>query len=110
MERLFIYGTLAPGEVNHDVLNDIPGVWEPATLTGELLKDGWGAEFGCPGIVPSEKGKEVDGYLFSSDELSAHWTMLDEFEGSGYKRVMVDVKIKGGEKIQAYVYALNLVD
>jgi len=85
-------------------------VWEPATLTGKLLKEGWGVEFGCPGIVPSENGEEVAGYLFSSNELAAHWAMLDEFEGSGYKRTLVTVKIEGGEKIQAYVYALNLAD
>ena len=39
--RLFVYGTLAPGRSNADVLADVPGVWEPATVTGTLLPEGW---------------------------------------------------------------------
>ena len=107
MERLFVYGTLAPGRRNHSVLEDIPGSWEKATLKGKLLNEGWGSEFGCPGIVPSDKGKEVEGFVFSSDHLPDHWLKLDEYEGTGYKRVPVLVKIESGERIEAYVYALN---
>jgi gamma-glutamylcyclotransferase (GGCT)/AIG2-like uncharacterized protein YtfP len=36
--------------------------------------------------------------------------MLDEYEGTGYKRVAVLVKTESGEKIEAYVYALNRAD
>ncbi|MDJ0777018.1 MAG: gamma-glutamylcyclotransferase family protein [Gammaproteobacteria bacterium] len=107
MERLFVYGTLAPGRPNHVVLEQIPGYWEKATLKGNLLDEGWGSEFGCPGIVPSEDGEEVEGYVFSSDHLRNHWPMLDEYEGTGYRRVPVLVKVESGEKIEACVYALN---
>lgn len=107
MERLFVYGTLAPGRLNHSVLEDIPGYWGTATLKGKLLDEGWGSELGCPGIVPSDEGEEVEGFIFSSDSLSKHWSMLDEYEGAGYKRVPVLVKTESGEKIEAYVYALN---
>ncbi|MDB9496336.1 gamma-glutamylcyclotransferase [Spirulina major CS-329] len=107
MERLFVYGTLAPGRPNHGVLEDIPGNWEAASLKGKLLDEGWGSEFGCPGIMPSDEGEEVEGFVFSSDHLSEHWSMLDEYEGTGYKRVAVLVKTESGEKIEAYVYALN---
>ena len=110
MERLFVYGTLAPGKANHTVLEAIPGSWETATLNGELLDEGWGATMGCPGIVPSEDGEEIEGYVLSSDRLSEHWAMLDEFEGDGYERGPVLVTIESGERIEAYVYALNLGD
>ncbi|MEO0354161.1 MAG: gamma-glutamylcyclotransferase family protein, partial [Cyanobacteria bacterium P01_A01_bin.3] len=56
MERLFVYGTLAPGRVNHGMLEAIPGSWRAATLKGKLLAEGWGSELGCPGIIPSEDG------------------------------------------------------
>lgn len=62
---------------------------------------------GCPGIVPSADGDEVDGYVFSSEYLSEHWAMLDEFEGDGYQRVSVLVSVNGGNKIEAYAYVLN---
>ena len=107
MERLFVYGTLAPGRANHSLLEDIPGIWEAATLKGKLLDDGWGSKLGCPGIAPSDEGEEVEGYVLTSEYLSEHWAMLDKFEGNGYKRVPVLVKIENGEKIEAYVYALN---
>jgi gamma-glutamylcyclotransferase (GGCT)/AIG2-like uncharacterized protein YtfP len=107
MERLFVYGTLAPGRPNHGVLANIPGTWEAASLKGKLLDEGWGSELGCPGIVPSDEGEEVEGFLFSSDHLSDQWSMLDEYEGTGYRRVSVLVKTESGENTEAYVYALN---
>jgi gamma-glutamylcyclotransferase (GGCT)/AIG2-like uncharacterized protein YtfP len=64
--RLFVYGTLAPGRPNEHVLADVPGEWEPATVTGTLFQEGWGAAVGYPGIVLDEHGGEVEGFLFSS--------------------------------------------
>jgi len=107
LERLFIYGTLAPGRVNHGVMEDIPGKWEKAVVKGKLLNEGWGADSGYPGIIPSDDGDEVEGYIFSSEHLSKHWAMLDDFEGSGYKRVLVIAKAETGENVESYVYALN---
>jgi len=71
MQRLFVYGTLAPGRANHKVLKSIPGSWETATLRRTLIQDGWGAEMGYPGIVPTEDGGEVEGFVFSSAHLAA---------------------------------------
>ena len=86
--RLFVDGTLAPGRPNEHVLAGIPGTGEPATVRGELLPQGWGAAVGFPAIVLGEDGPEVAGFVFSSDELDAHWERLDEFEGAGYERVL----------------------
>jgi hypothetical protein len=74
--RLFVYGTLAPGRPNEQVLADIPGEWEPATVAGTLHQEGWGAEVGYPGIVLEEHGGEVEGFLFSSESLAEHGTPL----------------------------------
>jgi len=107
MQRLFVYGTLAPGRANHNVLESISGSWEAATLKGTLLQEGWGAAMGCPGIVPTEDGGEVEGFVLSSAHLADHWPMLDELEGDGYERVAVKVKVNGTHEVEAYVYALN---
>ncbi len=107
MLRLFVYGTLAPGRANHDVLADIPGEWCGAVLKGRLLQEGWGAEQGCPGIVPADDGDEVAGHLLVSAQLEHHWSRLDAFEGDGYRRIEVSVRIDGGEQVDAFVYALN---
>lgn len=78
-----------------------------ATLKGTLLQEGWGAAMGCPGIVPTADGKEVEGYVFSSAHLTDHWQKLDAFEGAGYERVSVTVKVNGAHDVEAYVYALK---
>jgi len=105
--RLFVYGTLAPGRPNAHVLADVPGEWEPATVTGRLFQEGWGAAAGYPGIVLDENGDEIEGFLFTSDRLAEHWARLDEFEGDGYKRVVTMAKLKDGSGVDAYIYRLR---
>lgn len=105
-QRLFVYGTLAPGRPNAHVLADIPGNWEPATVTGRLVQQGWGATLGYPGIVVDGGTDIVEGFLFTSDALAEHWPRLDAFEGAGYERVLTSAKLLGGAEVPAYVYAL----
>jgi gamma-glutamylcyclotransferase (GGCT)/AIG2-like uncharacterized protein YtfP len=107
MHRLFVYGSLAPGRLNAHVLADVPGRWEPATVRGTLRNEGWGAELGHPGIVLAACGDEVEGLLFSSEHLPAHWARLDAFEGEGYERVMVEAKPAQGGSVDAHVYVLR---
>jgi gamma-glutamylcyclotransferase (GGCT)/AIG2-like uncharacterized protein YtfP len=105
--RLFVYGTLAPGRPNEHVLAEIPGEWEPATVTGRLLQEGWGAAIGYPGIVLDEHGDEIQGLLFSSESLQEHWGRLDEFEGEGYERVLTSARREDGTTVDVYIYALS---
>ena len=105
--RLFVYGTLAPGRPNEHVLADVPGTWEPATVKGTLLQEGWGAAVGYPGIVLDESGAEVHGLIFSSEELSAHWARLDEFEGGGYERIITSAELRDGTVVKAHIYVLK---
>ena len=105
--RLFVYGTLAPGRANAHVLAPVPGTWEPATVTGRLLPEGWGAAAGYPGIILDEQGGPVAGLLFTSDSLGEHWSRLDAFEGDGYRRVRTTVRRQDGTVVDAYVYALS---
>jgi gamma-glutamylcyclotransferase (GGCT)/AIG2-like uncharacterized protein YtfP len=105
-ERLFVYGTLAPGRPNAHMLADVPGRWQPAVVRGRLLAEGWGAAIGYPAIVLDEQGDEVRGLVFSSDALAAHWARLDDFEGEGYERVPTSARLDDGTVVEAYVYAL----
>ena len=107
VDRLFVYGTLGPGRPNEHVLDAIAGTWEPATITGTLRREGWGAAMGYPGIDLDEQGNEVKGFLFSSENLSSRWAALDEFEGDGYVRVQAKVQLEDGSEVDAHVYTLR---
>ena len=107
IDRLFVYGTLAPGRPNAHVLAEVPGTWEPATVRGTLLQKGWGAGLGYPGIVLDANGDKVHGFILSSEELSAHWVRLDEFEGDGYERVVTSAELENGTVVEVYIYALK---
>jgi len=107
IERLFVYGSLAPGQANAHVLADVPGTWQPATVRGKLFSEGWGAAIGYPGIIPDESGDEVPGLVFSSEALSRHWPRLDEFEGEGYERVQIKATLEDGTLVDAFIYALR---
>jgi gamma-glutamylcyclotransferase (GGCT)/AIG2-like uncharacterized protein YtfP len=107
IQRLFVYGTLAPGRPNEHVLREIGGSFETATVTGTLHQEGWGAAMGYPGIVLDQNGTKIHGYLFSSENLSNHWSELDEFEGESYLRVLTIVKLKDKRTVEAYIYELK---
>jgi gamma-glutamylcyclotransferase (GGCT)/AIG2-like uncharacterized protein YtfP len=103
--RLAIYGTLAPGKVNHHQISPLAGTWQRGTVRGNLLSSGWGAALGFPGLVLDPLGPLIEVDLFESPELPAHWARLDDFEGSGYERVLVTVSTPEGER-RAWIYAL----
>ncbi|HMN56307.1 MAG TPA: gamma-glutamylcyclotransferase [Ottowia sp.] len=106
-DRLFVYGTLAPGRPNEHVLAPLHGTWQAASVRGTLLPEGWGAAAGYPGIVLDEAGEPVQGFVFTSPELHLHWTRLDAFEGDGYERVAVLAELPDGQRVEAQIYALR---
>jgi gamma-glutamylcyclotransferase (GGCT)/AIG2-like uncharacterized protein YtfP len=106
--RLAVYGSLAPGEVNHAQLAGLSGTWRDGSVRGDLLEAGWGATLGFRALVWRADGPEVPVKLFESDELPAHWARLDAFEGEGYRRIVVPVRMAEGE-VGANIYVLNPV-
>ena len=75
----------------------------PATSPAPFTR---GAAADFPGIVLDAHGPRVNGYLFLSDRLAAHWPMLDDFE-EGYDRVPVEVTTDDGQQISAWIYQLQ---
>lgn len=107
VQRLFIYGSLQPDGPNHHVMADIPGQWSPATIQGELVSSGWGADLGYPGLATVGDGPQVPGYVLTSLELEEHWPRLDAFEGEQYERVIATVTLTNEEQLKAFVYILK---
>ena len=107
--RLAVYGTLAPGRVNHHQLSGMSGRWRQGTVRGWLRDAGWGAPLGYLGLVLDSAGPVVDVYLFDSTDLPDHWSRLDEFEGSEYRRVVTKVRTKDGD-VSAWIYVIAAGD
>lgn len=105
LERLAVYGTLAPGRPNHHQLAGLQGRWIAGRVRGHLREAGWGAVLGFPGLVLDPTGPHVDVQVFESGDLGAHWPRLDEFEGDGYRRVLTTVVTAAGT-VDAHVYVL----
>jgi gamma-glutamylcyclotransferase (GGCT)/AIG2-like uncharacterized protein YtfP len=107
LERLFVYGTLAPGRPNEHLLSAVPGTWQRGIVRGHLVQEGWGAEQGYPGVVVDESAGPVGGYVLTSEVLDLEWARLDQFEGTQYQRVLAQIELESGQSVEAYVYQLK---
>lgn len=95
-----------PGEENAEILENIGGTWQVASVRGDLLPDGCEATEGYPVLTLNENGKKVNGFVFSSKDLHKHWSDIDEFEGQGYRRVKTPVELEGGKALEVNIYVL----
>lgn len=107
MNRLFVYGTLLPGQANWHVLEPfVIGEGTPDTARGTMFDTrlGWP----CVTFGPAGRGVVV-GRVFTirtdglADALTEAWAVLDEFEGiheGDYTRVRI--RTVGGVDAWAY--------
>jgi gamma-glutamylcyclotransferase (GGCT)/AIG2-like uncharacterized protein YtfP len=94
--RLAVYGTLAPGRPNHHVVAPLGGEWTEGVIEGELHAVGWAATYGFPAFIPRAGGPAVPVQVLTAAALPAAWPQLDDFEGPGYRRILVPVFTPGG--------------
>jgi gamma-glutamylcyclotransferase (GGCT)/AIG2-like uncharacterized protein YtfP len=106
---LIVYGTLAPGRPNYPVIEHIKGNWRQGIVRGKLIKEGWGADLGYYAFkhVNTAEQEEIKAFVLTSDELISNWEFLDEFEGSGYRRILAKYELDNGETGVGYIYAVN---
>lgn len=101
---LAVYGSLAPGEVNHHHLVNLVGTWQSGTVRGRLVKKGWGDGLGFPALIPDPDGDLIDVQLLTCDLLPEHWGRLDAFEGREYQRIQLPVELSDGHRVMANIY------
>ncbi len=90
--RLVAYGTLAPGRSNHHIVSHLAGDWSEVLVRGRLGESSWRGYEGYPAFVPDPDGPTVRAWMLDSPDLPGAWPMLDEFEGPGYRRVVIPVR------------------
>ena len=86
--RLFVYGTLMPGQDRWPALRPFASAWQPATAGGRL----WDSGHGYP-VARFGDGPPIPGFVVTveADERARALTVLDriEDEGSLFRRVEV---------------------
>ena len=90
-ERLVIYGTLAPGKPNHNVIEDLSGVYCDCSVHGRISEVD-----GLPYFTWAPSEARLAAQLFSSRQLPDKWDDLDRFEGDGYKRRLIPATVGDG--------------
>lgn len=88
--RIFVYGTLMPGEPLWPALASFAVAWHEASAAGRL----WDTGRGYPGVCFDAAAGAVPGILVSldPDQVGAAIELLDDIEeeGSLYRRVQVE--------------------
>ena len=107
LDRLAVYGSLAPGRSNHHHLASISGTWGSGWVEGILRDRGWGAAAGYPGIRLQTGGPRVDVSVLESHELNRDWGRLDAFEGDEYRRVQVEIHGLDAASVVGFIYELR---
>lgn len=104
--RLVTYGTLSPGRKNHGQLSGLAGSWSRGMITGTLFTLQRGPSAGYPGLILDPLGDRIEVDLFQAPDLPQHWARLDAFEGSAYRRRVVEVTVATG-CVRAFVYVAH---
>ena len=106
--KLAIYGTLAPGKVNHHHIADLGGAWHDAAVRGRLDRVAFGEHKGLPAIVLDRAAPPRPLKLLTCEGLPAAWERLDAFEGAEMQRLLVPLEdAAGGLAGVANIYALR---
>ena len=105
--RLAIYGTLAPGKVNHHHVAELGGAWQPASVRGRLDRVPGGEHKGLPAIVLDPAAELLRLQLLRCPRLTDAWDRLDAFEGDEIQRLLVPLEADGRITGVANIYALR---
>lgn len=61
-------------------------------------------------LLPFIVAHEIEGYLFSSGNLTENWSELDDFEGDEYERLLTKVKLGNSTTVEAFVYTIKRIN
>ncbi|NIA70765.1 gamma-glutamylcyclotransferase [Pelagibius litoralis] len=106
-EKLAVYGTLAPGKVNHHHIADLGGNWADTALRGTLGQVPQGIHQGLPGLCLDPAAAPMPVKLLVSVRLAAAWARLDAFEGEEMQRLLVPLERDGAFAGLANIYSLR---
>lgn len=101
-DYLFVYGTLRKGlnHPMHQVLARHAGFVGMGSFQGKLYDLG-----GYPGAVASnELSDKVQGEVYGLQEAERIFQLLDEYEGSEFRRERVSISFENGKEVRSWIY------
>lgn len=98
-DRLAVYGSLAPGESNHDRVESLGGRWQTGCVRGRRSVRTW------PVFTWDEAAPPVAVHVLETAALRNHWPLLDAFEGTDYRRILVLVRLADAAPAVANLYS-----
>lgn len=109
---LFVYGSLMSGipvaarpieaRAPFAALSADARLIGPASATGRLFAVAW-----YPGFVPGRSpGEQVRGEVWRLTHPGRVLAALDDYEGRGYARACIGVKLDAGVRLEAFAYRL----
>lgn len=102
-DNFFIsYGTLSPGKVNNEIISNIEGDWIKGIIKGEIVEYSGLSFFTWK---THEQPLEIN--IFHSKKLIEKWEMINEFEGSMYKRRLIPAILPDKSIIIGNIYFHN---
>ncbi len=113
MLKVFVYGTLKPGESNYQqYCSDRVSSVVPAWVTGKLFA----LPLGYPALLWDETGKSVQGYLltFPTLEILQELDQLEEYQEqrppkeNAYQRRTIEVFTNSTSLGMAWIYVMEL--
>jgi len=102
---LFVYGTLRRGSKIKIArwLHANSAFLGPGRMQGRLARS-----HPHRGVVRSDKPKDwISGEVFKLNDPGKLLPILDEYEGSEYKRTSVPVELDSGKRLRAWMYLLK---
>jgi gamma-glutamylcyclotransferase (GGCT)/AIG2-like uncharacterized protein YtfP len=104
VNALFVYGSLRSEHPSHALVAPYVVRIVMASTTGRLLA----MPGGYPGVTEDEdKQLRVLGELLQLRNANAAFSLLDEYEGSDYRRVLRPVALANGSEQLAWCYLLT---
>jgi gamma-glutamylcyclotransferase (GGCT)/AIG2-like uncharacterized protein YtfP len=104
VNALFVYGSLRSEHPSHALVTPYVARIMMASTTGRLLA----MAGGYPGLIEDEDNQlRVLGELLQLRNASAAFSLLDEYEGSEYRRVLRPVALTNGSERLAWCYLLT---
>lgn len=104
VNALFVYGSLRSEHPSHALVAPYVVEIMTASTSGRLLA----MAGGYPGLIEDEDHRmRVMGELLQLRNASAAFTVLDEYEGSEYRRVLRPITLVDGSERLAWCYLLT---